>query len=181
MTQHQKELLAFVTGYCTDTWANVSAPRDGFTSAFRRGTLAKSTRTCLEWTTRRLAIAGVTLGCVRSLKRFAPRRLTRRFTSDLNMGGNRMTEFDYGRWIDREHDAIRASLDGVFRMRGYTSDFAVYAIPSKGAEPGKLVVSDTPLPLEVVHFPAQRACRARPNSASPGSRSGTLRPRQSPA
>lgn len=67
-----------------------------------------------------------------------------------------MAQFSYDRWIDQEHETVRASLDAAMRLRGYTRDIAVFAIPSKGSEPGKLVTSDTPLPgLDCVSFPAQ--------------------------
>jgi hypothetical protein len=65
-------------------------------------------------------------------------------------------DFSYNAWIDQETASVQASLDSAFRMRGYSNDIAIFVIPSKGSEPGKLVISDTPLAgLDVVHFPAQ--------------------------
>ena len=76
--------------------------------------------------------------------------------------------FDYGQWVDQQHEAVRASLDSQMRLAGYRSDVAIYALPSHGAEPGSLVVSDQsmPIPARVVRFPAEgTAAMAVPRSA----------------
>ncbi len=77
-----------------------------------------------------------------------------------------MGTFDYGKWIDQEHESVRASLDAAMRLRGYTNDIAIFALPSRGAEPGKLVTSDKPMAgVDVVRFPAQgTAAMAVPRS-----------------
>ncbi len=74
--------------------------------------------------------------------------------------------FSYDQWIDREHEAVRESIDAALRMRGYTNDLAIFALPSKGKEPGKLVVSDLPLAgVDCVRFPVQgTAAMAVPRS-----------------
>jgi len=64
--------------------------------------------------------------------------------------------FTYSGWIDEQHKAISAELDALFRKQGYRSDLALFAIPSKGAQAGKLVISDETIPgCDVIAFPAQ--------------------------
>lgn len=77
-----------------------------------------------------------------------------------------MVEFSYDDWIDREHQAVRQSLDAAFRLRGYSSEVAIYALPSLGSEPGRLIISDQAvIGTDCVSFPAQgTAAMAVPKS-----------------
>ena len=65
--------------------------------------------------------------------------------------------FDYGKWIDSEHARVRDTLDELGRRCGYSSTVALYALPSQGATPGQIIVSESGMapPAQVVRFPAQ--------------------------
>jgi hypothetical protein len=64
--------------------------------------------------------------------------------------------FSYDRWIDEQHEQLRRQLDERGRRSGYTRDVAAYALPSAGAEAGRLVLSDDSVPgCDVIRFPAQ--------------------------
>ena len=75
-------------------------------------------------------------------------------------------EFSYNRWIDEQHEIVRDALDRLAKKQGYRSDLAIFALPSVGPVPGKLIVADeAPPPAECLWFPAQgTAAMAVPRS-----------------